>query len=228
VEMESEAERKLRDGLQRKVDEHRARYAPHLAHADRVARATECGEVVGVFMAEVGGTIPTSAYAVGLLPVAAAPLAIAASLAGVPGSGFVLVALPFITGAWFVRSLLHAREPRRTVWLYAFTGGFIVFDPHTDATPVHWSDVTEVRDVWSTVFNLDGESSRALTAYELHLTDDRICEVSRSYDNVLDPYRDVGPILTTLAPASLGKFMPKLPTVDDVITRYAGRPTPGA
>ena len=209
--MESEAERKLRDGLQRKVDEHRARYAPHLAHADRVARATESGEVVGVFMAEVGGTIPTSTYAVGLLPVAAAPLAIAATLAGVPGSGFVLVALPFITGAWFVRSLLHAREPKRTVWLYAFTGGFIVFDPHTDATPVRWSDVTEVRDVWSTVFNLDGESSRALTAYELHLTDDRICEVSRSYDNALDPYRDVGPILTTLAPASLGKFMPKLP-----------------
>ena len=224
--MESEAERKLREGLQRKVDEQRHRYAPHLAHADRVARATECGEVVGIFMAEVGGTIPASAYAVGLLPLAAAPFTIAASLAGVPGSGTVLVALPFVTGAWFVRSLVHAREPKRIRWLYAFTGGFVVFDPHADAVPVRWSEVREVRDVSSTV--VDGESSEASTAYELHLADGRICEVSRGYDNVLDPYRDVGPILTGLAPGSLGKAFPKLPTVDDVIARYAGRPPPGA
>jgi hypothetical protein len=226
--MDSEAERKLREGLQRKVDEQRNRFAPHLAHADRVARATDFGEVLGIFMAERGGRIPASAYAVGLLPLAAAPLAIAASLEEVPGFGIVLVTLPFITGAWFVRSLVHAREPKRITWLYAFTRGFIVFDPHADATPVRWSDVTEVRDVWSTVHNIDGESSRALTAYELHLTDDRVCEISRSYDNVLDPYRDVGPILTTLAPASLGKVLPKLPTVDDVIAGYAGRPAPEA
>ena len=226
--MESEAERKLREGLQRKVDEQRNRYAAHLAHADRVARATDFGEVLGIFMAEAGGRIPASAYAVGLLPLAAAPLAVAASLAGVPGLGVVLVALPFVTGAWFVRTLVHAREPKRITWLYAFPRGFIVFDPHADAAPVRWSDVTEVREVWSTVYDPDGESSRALTAYELHLADERICEITRSYGNVLDPYRDVGPILAALAPASLGKVLPKLPTVDDVIAGYTPRPAPGA
>jgi hypothetical protein len=226
--MESEAERKLREGLQRKVDERRDRYAAHLAHADRVAGAAQCGEVVGIFTAELGGRIPASAYAVGLLPLAAAPLAIAASLAGVPGFGTLLVILPFVTGAWFVRSLWHAREPKRTVWLYAFTQGFIVFDPQADAAPVRWSEVTQVGEVWSTAVDLEGESGRALTAYELQLADGRICAIPRSYDNVLDPYRDVGPILATLAPASLGRSLPKLPTVDEVIATYAGRPSPGS
>ena len=47
--MRPEAERRLREGFQRRVDEQASRYAAQLAQARQQAARFECGEVAGVF-----------------------------------------------------------------------------------------------------------------------------------------------------------------------------------
>ena len=49
MRMRPEAERRMRAGFQRRVDEQAERYAPRLAHAERLASYSECGDVTGVF-----------------------------------------------------------------------------------------------------------------------------------------------------------------------------------
>jgi hypothetical protein len=46
--MRPEAERRLREGFQRRIDEETRRYAAPLAHARQQAARFECGEVAGV------------------------------------------------------------------------------------------------------------------------------------------------------------------------------------
>ncbi len=180
-----EAEQKLRAGFQRRVDEQSDRYAVQLAHAGQLAARFGCGEVVGVFSAETGGGVRPRTYVVGLLPLAAIPVLIAAAAARVPGVVPLLFAFPFVAGAWIGLSFWLGREPRRQVWFYAFAGGFMLLDnPSADAAPVRWSQVSEVGEV--------------------------------------------GQLLRGLAPASFGKTMPRLPTIDEIIAAYARTPGPGA
>ena len=154
VGMRPEAERKLRAGFQRRVDEQSNRHARPLAHAEQLADYFECGEVVGVYSAQAGGDVRRRAYVVGLLPMAAIPVLIAGAAARVPGVLPLLGLFPFAFGAWFGLSLWRGREPKRTVWLYAFTGGFMLLnDPPVQAAPVRWSQVTEVSQVWTDVYN---------------------------------------------------------------------------
>jgi hypothetical protein len=230
VPIRPEAERKLRAGFQRRVDEQSDRYAVPLAHAGQLAARFECGEVAGVFSARAGGGIGPRAYVVGLLPLAAIPVLIAGAAAGVPGVLPVLGAFPFAAGAWFGLSLWRGREPRRCVWFYAFDEGFLLLDDaRADAAPVRWSQVTDVGEVWTEVYDPAAEQSRpALTGYRLRTADGRAHEISRSFRNVRDPYGDVGQLLRSLAPASLGQTMPTFPAIDDIIAAYARTPAPGA
>ena len=80
-----EAEQKLRAGFQRRVDQQSHRYAGPLAHAAELATGLECGEVAGVFTARAGGGVARRAYVVGLAPLAAIPVLIAAAAARIPG-----------------------------------------------------------------------------------------------------------------------------------------------
>jgi hypothetical protein len=230
VEIRPEAERKLRAGFQRRVDEQSDRYVVQLTHAGQLAARFECGEVAGVFSAQVGGGVRPRAYVAGLLPLAAIPLLIAGAAAGVPGVLPVLGAFPFVVGAWFGLNMWRGREPKRRVWFYAFAEGFMLLDdPRSDAAPVRWSQVTEVGEVWAEVYNPSTEESRpALTAYRLRSADGQTHEISRSFQNVRDPYREVGQLLRSLAPASVGKTMPAFPTIDEIIAAYAGKPGPRA
>lgn len=68
--MRAEAERKLREGFQRRVDEQSRRYASQLAHAEQLAAHFECGGVVGVFTMQAGGGVRPRGYVIGLLPLA--------------------------------------------------------------------------------------------------------------------------------------------------------------
>jgi hypothetical protein len=230
VQIRPEAERKLRAGFQRRVDEQSDRYVVQLTHAEQLAARFECGEVVGVFSAQAGGGIRPRAYVVGLLPLAAIPILIAGAAAGVQGVLPVLGALPFVTGAWFGLSMWRGREPKRRVWFYAFAEGFMLLDgPRPDAVPVRWNQVTEVGEVWTKVYDASAEESRpTLMAYRLRSADGQTHEISRSFRNVQDPYREVGQLLRSLAPASLGKTMPTFPTIDEIIAAYAGKPGPHA
>jgi len=230
VQIRPQAERKLRTGFQRHVDEQSDRYAAELTHAEQLAAWFECGEVIGVFGMQAGGAVKRSAYVVALLPIAAIPGLIAGAAAGIPGALPVLGALPFVAGAWFGLSMWRGREPRRRAWCYAFAEGFMLLDdPQADAVAVRWSEVTEVGEVWTDVFDVSAEDSRrALTAYRLRCADGQAHEISRSFRNVRDPYPDVGQLLRSMMPASVGTTMPTFPTIDEIVVAFAGRQGPRA
>jgi hypothetical protein len=219
--MRPEAERKLRAGFQRRVDEQSDRYAAELAHAGQLAARFGCGEVAGVFGAQAGGDVRARTYVVGLLPLAAIPVLIAATAAGVPDMGPVLGAFPFVAGGWIAVSFLRGREPKRQVWFYAFAEGFMLLDDLPDE-PVRWSQITEVGEVWTEVYRPGEEDGRpALAAYRLRSADGRVHDISRSFRNVQDPYGEVGQLLRGLAPGTVGKTMPRFPTIDEIIAAYA-------
>ena len=228
--MRPEAERRLREGFQRRVDAQGARYAGQLAHARQLADHFECGAVSGVFSAQAGGDVRPRTYVVGLLPIAGIPVAIALAATGIPGTLQLLTAYPFLAGAWIGVSFWRGREPKRQVWLYAFAGGFMMLDgPRSDLAPVPWSQVTEVDQVWTNTCSPGDEDPRpTLAAYRLRSTDGRVHEISRSFKNVQDPYDEIGQLFRGLAPGTVGKTMPRFPTIDEIIATYAGRPSRGA
>jgi hypothetical protein len=228
VKMRPEAEQKLRQGFQRRVDEHSSRYAEQLADADRVAMMHECGEVVGVFTARAGGGVRPRAYVVGLLPLAAIPLLIALGAIDVPGMTSLLILSPFLIGGWFGLSIWRGRKPRRRSWLYAFTDGFVVSDdPRASAFPVRWSQVTDVSVIWTVAYEpgADGEGRPVVSGYSLRCTDGQALEIPRSFQNVRDPYGELGRSLRRLLPIAVGDTMPQFPTIDEVVAVYAPRPT---
>jgi hypothetical protein len=228
VPIRPEAEQKLRAGFQRRVDRQAGRYVEQLTHAEQLAVRLECGQVVGVFSGQAGGGVRRGAYLVALLPLAAIPVLIAGAAVGVPGMVPLLAVTPFIIGAWFGFTMWRWREPKRRVWFYAFAQGCAFLDgPQADAVIMRWSEVTEVGEVWTNVYDVSAEESRpTLTAYRLACADGRTCEISRSLENVRDPYPGVGPLLRGLMPADVGTTMPKFPSLDEVIAAYAGKPGP--
>lgn len=219
-----EAEQKLRAGFQRRVDRQAARHATQLTHARQLAVGLECGDVVGVFSGTAGGERKRGAYLTAALPMAAIPVLIAGAAVGVPGMVPLLGASPFIVGAWFGVTMWRWRVPKRQVWLYAFAEGCAFLDgPQAGAVVFRWSEVTEVAEVWTKVYDVSAEESRPmLTAYTLRCADGRTLEVSRSLRNVQDPYPSVGSPLSGLMPASVGATMPTFPTIDQVIATFPG------
>jgi hypothetical protein len=215
---------KLNAGFQRRVDEQAASYAPRLEHAGQLAARFGCGQVAGVFTRQVGGTVPSRAYLVGSLPLIGIPVLMAAAYARVGGVLPLLFLWPFIAGAWFGVSLFVLRTPKRAVWWYACTEGFMLLDDQQQlAAPVRWAQVTGVSEVWTQVYRVDAEESRpALTAFRLHLADGQAVEIARSFQNVQDPYGPVGQLVKRIMPAA-GQVLPDFPTADQIIAAYAMR-----
>ena len=148
---------------------------------------------------------------------------------GFPGMLPLLGLFPFAFGAWFGVSLWRGRDPKRQAWFYAFTEGFLLLnDWRAEAAPVRWNQVIEVSPVWTEVYP-DAEKSRpVLTAYRLRSADGELHEITRSFKNVRDPYREMGQLFRGLAPNTVGKTMPKFPTVDEILAAYTGKPAVGA
>jgi hypothetical protein len=113
-------------------------------------------------------------------------------------------------------------------WLYAFTGGFMIVDgPRPDTVPVLWSQVTGVREVWTTVTFADWEPSRpTLTAHELSLAGGQTRVISQTYRNMLDPYPSLGRELRDRTPPAVAAAWPRFPLIAEVIATYAERPVP--
>ena len=226
--MRPEAEQKLRQGFQRRVDEQSSRYAAQLADAERFAAMHECGEVVGVFTGRAGGGVRPRAYVVGLLPLAAIPPLIALGAVDVPGMVPLLALSPFLIGGWFGLSIWRGRESRRNIWLYAFTDGFVLSDhPQASAFPVRWSQVTDISVIWTEAYDPGAEEGRpVVSGYRLRCGDGQTHEIPRSFQNVRDPYGEFGRSLRRLMPAAIAETMPRFPAIDEVIATYAPRPTP--
>jgi len=225
--MRPEAERRLREGFQRRVDEQSSRYAAQLADAGQQANRFECGEVAGVFGTQAGGEVPRRTYVVAFLPIAAIPVLIAIAASGFPGTVPLLGAFPFIAGAWIGVSFWRGRTPKRQVWLYAFTEGFLLLDDAQPAAmPVRWSEVTEIGQVWTNTYRPGDEDdpTPVLSAYQLRTADGRVHQISRYFKNVQDPYREMGQLFRMLSPGTIGKTMPRFPTVDEILAAYARPP----
>jgi len=218
----------MRAGFQRRVDEQSAKYAGQLTHAERLATRLECGEVVGVYHTEIGGGVATRAYVMALLPMAAIPFLIVGAASSVPGALPLLGLFPFAFGIWFGVCLWRGRDPKKQAWLYVFTEGFLLLtgDWGAEAPPVRWSQVIAVHPVWTQVIQVgtEGETRPTLTAYRLRSADGELHEISRSFKNVRDPYREMGQLFRGLAPNTVGKTMPKLPTIDEILAAYAKKP----
>ncbi len=232
MQVRPEGERKLSGRVQRRVDERASRYAAQLSHAEELAARFGCGAVIGVFTARAGGGATRGALVAGLLPLAAIPVLIAAVAVGVRGVGVLLLPFPFAWAAWFGLCMLWGREPRRSTWCYAFAEGFLLLDdPRTDPMPVRWSQVTEVGPVWTPVYHAGADEMdprMAVTAYRLRSADGQAHVISRSFQNVRDPYGEVGQMLKTLMPGAAGMTLPSFPTIDDVIAAYAAKRGPRA
>lgn len=121
---------------------------------------------------------------------------------------------------------LRRRDRSRLVWLYAFTGGYLVLGgPPSETDPVRWSQVTRVREVWTMTSFADFEPRPVLTAHELDLAAGPTRVISQSYRNMLDPSPAVGRPLRDRAPAAVAATWPKFPLIAEVIAAYAGRPS---
>ena len=89
-----------------------------------------------------------------------------------------------------------------------------------------WSQVTEVREVWTDIYRPgDEDPGPALTAYRLQSADGRAYEISRSFRNMQDPYGEMGHLFRGLAPGTVGKTMPGFPAIDEIIATYTGKPS---
>ena len=231
IRPEAERIELLRAAVQHNADRRRPGWAGQLAHAGQLAALFGCGEVTGVFRAEAGGGPSRKAYVMGLLPLAAIPVLIAAAAVRVlPGVLPLLVLFPFAEGAWFGLSMWLWRVPKRQIWLYAFAAGFLLWEgPQPEAPPVRWSQVTDVSDVWADAYNISAEDTRPmLVAYRLRCADGQTITISRSLRNVLDPNPEVRQLLQRVAAPSADGRIPGLPTIDEIITRYARRLGPPA
>ena len=166
--------------------------------------------------------------AINKFPLAAIPLLIALGAIDVPGMTSLLILSPFLIGGWFGLSIWRGRKPRRRSWLYAFTDGFVLSDdPRASAFPVRWSQVTDVSVIWTVAYEpgADGEGRPVVSGYSLRCTDGQALEIPRSFQNVRDPYGELGRSLRRLLPIAVGDTMPQFPTIDEVVAVYAPRPT---
>src|SRR5262249_5761473 len=153
----------------------------------------------------------------------AAPVLMVAAAGGEAVAVPLLLALPFVTGAWFGVTMLRARAPKRRAWLYVLSQGFHTYtDPPRETLSARWAPVEGVREIWSSEIDVTSQESESrLTGYELALGDGRRVAVSRFYRNMMDPYASVGRMLAGLMPRSVGEVIPRFPVIDDIITTYA-------
>ena len=96
-------------------------------------------------------------------------------------------------------------------------------DPLGTGVAVRWDQVTGVGPVWTQVYSPGSEDDpkTVLSAYRLRTADGRAYDISRSFKNVQDPYREMGQLFRHLAPNTIGTTMPTFPTVDQIISAYA-------
>ena len=62
-----------------------------------------------------------------------------------------------------------------------------------------------------------GRYAAQLAHAELRLADGQTREISRSLQNARDPYQEMGQLFRNLAPGTVGKTMPKFPTIDEIL-----------
>jgi len=207
---------------QRRLDALRERFAPQLDHAERLAAAHRCGDVVGVFGREAGGELRPGSVPIMLAPVLVGVVVLVAlARNGTPGAVAVLTIWPFLGGLWIGLTAAVRRLPRRQVLLFAFGEGFMVLDgAASDPEPVRWWEVTSGARACTDDHGTSGGPGWARhTGYELRLADGSSRVVPRDFRNLLEPRVLAGPSVVADG-RSAGAPGPVLPTIDDLLLPF--------
>src|SRR5262249_25618939 len=141
----------------------------------------------------------------------ASPAHMPAAIVTVAGLILGLVVL-LMFSVWLMR-----RRPSYT-WLYAYLEGLAI--PAGRGGPpdlIRWERIESLYNVWQNVFNAASEDSEPrFVAYRLRLIDGHDVVFPLSYRNMLDPYAEIGPLLTSILPGPVAETLPSHPTLGQI------------
>jgi hypothetical protein len=219
-----EAERRLQQGFQKRVDRQYRAYESQHRQATTLGVTFRLGELEGIFAEKlrsasenVGGTLFLLFL---LFNIFGVPLVFTET--GLYPSGVIIahsvLALVILLGGLVLSGWLWLRPPQY-LWLYAFSDGVAMGSPQSiDQNVIRWRDVTDVRPVWENQFNpVSEESEPRLVAYRLTVYDGRTVAIPGTLRNMLDPYAPVGRVIGALVPASVGQTIPRFPVIGEII-----------
>ena len=203
-----EAARRLEEGLQKRIDEQKRRFATQWQNAVEFGQRSGLGQAVGIFRAEIHPPPSMFFFVRVFASIAALPLLIIAAVKGVPGMSRLLFFAPFLISGWIaVNSLLTLRN-RYTRWLFAYADGFTEFNEGGEPDrPTRWDDFTDVADSWSWVDSEVSSSSWSFNGLQLTVRGGTSIPFNTYYDNMLDPYHPVNRMLTALLPSTVGAMI---------------------
>ena len=222
-----EAQVRLQQGFQKHVDQQYRKYASQHRQAVTLATAFELGELQGIFALKqqsaretIGGILFVLLMLCGIFGV---PL-VGMTLTGHPSGGTIargILVLALLCGGIMLSGSLWLRPPR-CLWLYAFSDGLAVGSVQSiEQHIIRWNQVADVRDVWTKQFSPASEESvLRCTEYKLHLYDGRAVVLPRTFQNMLDPYRSVGRMISVLVPTTVAQAIPSFPAIDDIIKQH--------
>jgi hypothetical protein len=222
-----EAQLRLQQGFQKRVDQQSRKYASQHQQAVTLATAFHLGELQGIFALKqqnaretIGGILFILLMLCGIFGVPLVGIALNGHPSGATIARSVLF-LAVLGGGLVLSGSLWLRPPRY-LWLYAFSEGLAVGSAKSiQEHIVRWDHVTEIREVWTNLFSpVSEESVLRCTAYQLRLHDGRAVVVPRTFQNMLDPYRSVGRLISALVPSAVAQAMPSFPVIDDVIKQH--------
>jgi len=221
----------LRDRFEERSQQQRQKYERELRDAAETGRLHSLGEVADIYaekrsdngsgwgillfmlilLCGIGGVGQVSTQLLKQAPLAHKSTAIAIIVSLVAG---LVVLLVF--SVWLLR-----RRPTYT-WLYAYTDGLAM--PVRRGGPpdvIRWDNVESLYNVWKNNFNPVSEDSEPrFVAYRVRLNDGREPTFPLSYRNMLDPYADVGPLLTAILPGPVAATLPAQPNLSQLFEHY--------
>jgi hypothetical protein len=219
---------RLRTKFEAESHKQRQKYERELRHAAETGRLYALGDVVGIYAekcsdngAVLGGVIMVALLIFGLFFVGGGSTAIAFIQSLWVTHPARLIGLIATLVALLLLSLRLMRRQPTYAWYYAYTGG-LAAARRSGGPPdlFRWDAVESLYNVWQDVFNPVSEDSEPrFVGYRLRLADGREQTFPLSYRNMLDPYAEIGPILTTILPAPVARTLPSHPTLGQLLER---------
>lgn len=221
----------LRDRFEERSQQQRQKYARELQDAAEVGRPYELGDVVSVYaqkrsdngsgwgillfmlilLCGITSVVLSSEQLLKTTSPAQKPTAIMIVVGLVLG-----LALLLVFSVWLMR-----RRPSYN-WLYAYAEGLAMPARRGGTLDViRWNGVESLYNVWKNVFNPVSEDSEPrFVAYRLGLRSGRDLTLPLSYRNMLDPYAEIGPLLTAIMPAPVAQTLPAHLDLGQLFERY--------
>ncbi|HKD75981.1 MAG TPA: hypothetical protein VKB76_10810, partial [Ktedonobacterales bacterium] len=215
-----EAQRRLQEGFQARIQKQQSKYEPQQRQATALAAEYHLGELEGIFAVKQQSAreMLSGMFFIAVLVCAIFGLpGVGMTVRGHPSAQAIAGSIVFLILLFvgFPLSLTLWRRATRYLWLYAFSDGLALGSLQSiERNITRWNQVTEVRNVWTGVYNPVSEDSEPrFTEYKLHLNDGRDVVISRAFQNMLDPYAPVGRMISAMVPTSVGKEIPSFPVI---------------